>query len=96
MLSDALCSCFSCFLFLHFPPTYRQDVNVTCTCRHSLAQHLEAILCLTCRHWIHLHWDQAAIETLIRQQYPSYLDLMYLLKPGVMRANFARYLVLHL
>ncbi len=71
-------------------------MDVTCTSLHSLAQHLKAILCLTCRHWIHLHWDQAAIETLVRQQYPSYLDLMYLLEPGIMRANFAKYLVLYL
>lgn len=75
---------------------HRQVRNAACTCLQSLAQHLMAILLLTCRHWIHLHWDQAAIETLIRQQYPSYLDLMYLLEPGIMRANFAKYLVLHL
>ena len=89
-----LCICVECAFCLC--TTQMQNVDVTCSCQYPLAQHSEAILCLTCRHWVHLHWDQAAVETLIRQQYPRHLDLMYLLEPGIMRANFARYLVLHL
>ena len=95
MLSGTLCLCFLCFLFVHVAPQAGRRMT-SLAHQHSQAQHLEAIICLTCRHWVHLHWDQAAVETLIRQQYPSYLDLMYLLEPGIMRANFARYLVLHL
>ena len=96
MLSGALCLCNSCVLFLYLAVlTGRRLTSLAHASTHWPSIE-NAILCLTCRHWIHLHWDQAAIETLIRQQYPSYLDLMYLLEPGIMRANFARYLVLHL
>ena len=51
--------------------------------------------CITCRHWVHLAWDNAALETLVHQRYPLLLPTFYRLRHTVMKGDIGRYLVLH-
>ena len=48
-----------------------------------------------CRHWVHLAWDNRAIETLVHQRYPKLLPTFSRLKHTVMKGDIGRYLALH-
>ena len=48
-----------------------------------------------CRHWVHLAWDNLAIETLVHQHYPQLLSTFNRLKYTIMKGDMARYLALH-
>ena len=49
----------------------------------------------TCRHWVHLAWDNRAIETLVHQRYPQLVPTFNRLKDMVMKGDIGRYLALH-
>ena len=48
-----------------------------------------------CRHWVHLAWDNRAIEILVHQRYPQLLPTFSRLKHTVMKGDIGRYLALH-
>ena len=48
-----------------------------------------------CRHWVHLAWDNRAIETLVHQRYPQLLRTFDRLQHTVMKGDIGRYLALH-
>ena len=48
-----------------------------------------------CRHWVHLAWDNRAIEALVHQRYPKLLPTFSRLKHTVMKGDIGRYLALH-
>ena len=52
-------------------------------------------LCAACRHWVQLEWDQAAIQTLLREKFPWLVASYARLRHPAMQADVAIAMVLH-
>ena len=48
-----------------------------------------------CRHWAQVDWDQAAIQALLYQMYPDLIETYMRLRHPAMRADLAKFMILH-
>ena len=48
-----------------------------------------------CRHWAQVDWDKAAIQALLYQRYPDLIETYMRLRHPAMRADLAKFMILH-
>ena len=48
-----------------------------------------------CRHWAQVDWDQAALQALLYQRYPDLIETYMRLRHPAMRADLAKFMILH-